>query len=38
MPRIDTWALDEPDPHDPETNGHDPDWAHDHYICDLLED
>lgn len=29
MARIETWALEEPDPNDPEFNGHDADYPHD---------
>jgi hypothetical protein len=29
MGRLYTVGIDEPDPHDPETNGVDPDFAHD---------
>ena len=29
MARIETWALDDDDPHDPECNGHDPDTYRD---------
>lgn len=37
MGRLYTVGIDEPDPHDPETNGTDPDYARERDIDDYWE-